>query len=930
MSREEKALDGSAPSEKRARGGGRGYWQLAAVVMLAAAAASAGLTHIWNFDIHWHLASGEWMLRNFRVLGHDPFSIDPGRQWVNVHWLFQVVAALLSRIGGFELLSVAKAALAVAMVLTFALALRRCVSPAWLVFCGLGLVVVAAGRIRARPETFTLVFLMLTIVVLESVRRGASANRLWWLVPVMLIWVNMHGLFILGLGVIWAAVLGAWLDKKLKRPLAGRLATRQVLAPLLSATVACIVTPWPYQVITHPLVLWGRVSGGAFYYTYGVGELRPTWQALGAHKEAMVFIAMVVVAVAVNWRETPIAHAVWLAAFIGIAMLALRNVALAAPVCGFLLAWHGQAIIRGLAGRWRRLARAGAYLAALMIVLAGCVTFGYATELTYRLLNSHMRFGAGLISGNQTVDLAEWLSKKKVRGDVFCDNFGDSSIFIRYFAAGRNEPRRLVFMDGRLEVHSLERFIEQNNIRQQMRTVTLAEKVEMPETVRFVIVRYDSAEKLTALSGCQRFRLVRIGKVGVCFEDDKWRQRLPLDERAAQELPAANIDEFDKPLLAGGLMRGSKTPKRRWYRQNPNSLNYQIGMMLLYLGQEGERGLCEKLNPQRQRYTLLSIRYLTAALAEGIAPARRVRGALAQAHQQRMVQCEFVFSRPLPVEIHSARALYLYRLLDLSDLEDPHMLMYALLHVRGLLQARQFDAADQAVKDIMDSLPPPQRVSPPRSYLDLRGTVVKQLDTVQTLLAERDPLFFAGEQTDPLRRAKQLAELDIGKINGAIGELVNCPYPDGPKLLFLGDLLLRTGRVREARSAYGRAAAMLPAERQWEVSMRRNICDWVEGKAIAAAEALGRLAETTDQPVVRYYQALADHYAGRYEQTNTALDELGKLAKAAEHTKARYYYALALQNLGRAEEALEVFKSMQAEGAEPKELIALAIQRLKK
>jgi len=135
-------------------------------------------------------------------------------------------------------------------------------------------------RVRVRPEAFTLAFIIIYIVLLEQVRRGASARRLWWLVPVMLAWVNMHGIYILGLCILWSAMIGSWIDKRLDRGCNGNLATQQALMPALAATVACLVTPWPVDVILQPFLLWSRISGQAEFFTYGVSELVPSWDYL--------------------------------------------------------------------------------------------------------------------------------------------------------------------------------------------------------------------------------------------------------------------------------------------------------------------------------------------------------------------------------------------------------------------------------------------------------------------------------------------------------------------------------------------------------------------------------------------------------------------------------------------------------------------------
>ncbi len=909
-------------------------WQIAAVVALTVVAFAGSLSYVWNFDAFAHLASGDWMLRNLRVLGHDPFSIDPEPEWVNVHWLFQVLVAALHAVGGFAALSVLKACLAAAMALVFALALRRHVAPAWLLVCGLALLAVSSGRIRVRPEAVTLLFLMVTVAVVDAVRRGGTPRRLWWLVPLMLLWVNMHGLYILGLGIIWGGLIGAWADRRLGRgALAGRLPTREALAPILAATVACLVSPWPFRAAAHPILLWTRISGEAFYYTYGVAELAPTWQRLGMVSDIVLLVALVAVAMIANARRLPTGHVLWLGAFVGLAAMAFRNVGLIGPVCAFLLALHGGAVIRRIGERHPRAARAGPAAAAVMLLLAAAMAAGYATETIYYWRASHLRFGAGLDRTNYPLGIARWLAEVDVRGEVFCDNFGDASVFMYYFGQGRHTPRRRIFMDGRLEAHSLERFVDQNRLRQQFRTVTLAEKVPLPPAVRFVVIRGDGTERLGAMMRSDRFRLVRIDEVAACFEDARWLSASPASRGPADVLRRppgqaflANVEDFDVPLLPDGTLAGREAPTRRWWRRNPPNVPYKVGAMLLYLGQEDEVRGAERLDPLRQRLTVLAIRYLTAGLADDPERARIVRGTLAIAHQQRAAQGGFELSDRLPVDVHASRALRLYRELDLGDLEDPRMLMFALYHVRALLQSHQFDAADRAVRAIMEHLPPSQRVNPPLRYLHLRGTVVEELDRVEAKLAARG--LAADDTSPPARaagRARVLVAPDIGLIDRAVDTLRRAPG-DAEAQLLLADLLLRRGEPDEARRALDRADALAP-QAGWQIDLRRALSDWVAGRTFSAADALDRLAQQTNRPLVRYYQAMVHHELGRYGEARAAAAQLAAAAETGP-PDVRYLHGLLLMRMGEHAAAREEFRRLKTEDATLEALVAFALRRV--
>jgi len=68
---------------------------------------------------------------------------------------------------------------------------------------------IANGSFTLRPQMFGYLFLILTLIALEAARRKVFWP-LWLLPPVFFLWVNTHGSFIVGLGVIfvyWACGL---------------------------------------------------------------------------------------------------------------------------------------------------------------------------------------------------------------------------------------------------------------------------------------------------------------------------------------------------------------------------------------------------------------------------------------------------------------------------------------------------------------------------------------------------------------------------------------------------------------------------------------------------------------------------------------------------------------------------------------------------
>lgn len=912
------------------------WWSVAAIVALSATGFFSTLTNVWDSDVFWHLASGHWMLDHGQVLGTDPFSVEPMKQWVNVHWLFQVIIATLHSIGGFALLSVLKACLAGATLFAFAFGLRRRVHPAWLIGCGLMLLLTIAARIRVRPEAFTMLYLVLTILLLEGARQGGNPNRLWWLVPIMLLWVNMHGIYILGLATIWAAVGGALLDRLLKRgALSGGLLSQRALLPLVVASLACLVSPWPIEAAIQPLLLWTRVSGQNDYYSYGVSELMPTvvlhnlnWYDISVEVyliwSAILLVVGAAVVMAINHRRTPLAHVLWMLPFVLLATLARRNIALVGPVCGYLVAVHGQAVLGMIYASTQRICQnthviRWAWIPALALILAiifsymfgsfllghlcvfllavycvllweiirdlwkvlpniqpACVLAtvlclasiaGYATEYTYRTDNSPFRFGPGLQEPEYVTGLAKFLRDLDADGDIFVNNFGDASPFIFYESQGRSQPRHLLYMDGRLEAHTLERFVSQHQLHVALRTWKSAallgkeEDLQIPRSIRFFVIHNDAYEPLASLAQCPRYRLIAVDPVGACFADLEWEHRNP--GKPPLPIKSPDLSAFDHPLTADGLVTAWPAAQWLWYRQNAPSTYMSIGQMFLSMGQYDTDEARGSSTPLRSRCTLIGGRFLSAALREGLAPESMCKGMVAQAFQNRGFQGYYEPGGAMPVNMDLARALYLYNQIDLTNLADPNIESYAFQRLRTQFLSGQGDASQRAMIEFIRNLPPVKRVNPPVMYQGLRDRV--ELAVREGRKNARDE----NVQALPLaQRVERLCSPQIGLLDQALEELQASPR-EGALQMLLGDLLLRKGKPGPARKAY--AACQLPPADAWQLELRRALCDWIEGNYSKADETLAKLVSSTNQPLARFYRANLLEWLGQYEQARQSI-----------------------------------------------------------
>lgn len=186
-------------------------------------------------DTGWHIRTGDYILDYGAIPRHDIFSFSkPGQPWFAWEWGADVVFALLVRAGGLKALVLFCGVLiALFLTLVFRLALARGANP--FITLALSLLAIGATSIHylARPHLFTLVLLPVSLAILE---RG---RRLWLLVPLTVLWTNLHGGF-----MAFLACFVLWL---IAHP------TLRLTVWLLLCSAATLVNPYGYRLHGHIL-----------------------------------------------------------------------------------------------------------------------------------------------------------------------------------------------------------------------------------------------------------------------------------------------------------------------------------------------------------------------------------------------------------------------------------------------------------------------------------------------------------------------------------------------------------------------------------------------------------------------------------------------------------------------------------------------------
>lgn len=215
------------------------------------------LQPITDPDFWWHLKTGQYIVQNHSIPHADIFSATRlGSEWVAHEWLSEVFMYGVFRVAGFAGLIVVFGFLVAASFWVVYIRFRaRAGHP---LIAALALLLGAAATTLVwgvRPQIFTLLFASIFLYTLDNYYFGKFEKAIWWLVPLMVLWVNLHAGWALGLALIALTLLGLLVDVLFGTEL--RDTFRKRAPALLGVLVACgaaiCVNPNGIRMYSYPL-----------------------------------------------------------------------------------------------------------------------------------------------------------------------------------------------------------------------------------------------------------------------------------------------------------------------------------------------------------------------------------------------------------------------------------------------------------------------------------------------------------------------------------------------------------------------------------------------------------------------------------------------------------------------------------------------------
>jgi hypothetical protein len=218
---------------------------LSLIIWLFLAGPNGWLALLSDGDTGWHIRTGDWIRQHGTVPHTDLFSFSkPGAAWFAWEWLAEILFSYLHDWAGLK-----GVVLFCGMLIpTYLLILfRHMLWRGSTTLLALGMILLISGcsaiHYLARPHLFTLVFLAIALWLLDADIESPT-RRIWLLVPLSLLWANLHGGFLALIACLGAVAAG----QAVSRNVPGAVRYGSVAAACLLASV---VNPYGLQLHFH-------------------------------------------------------------------------------------------------------------------------------------------------------------------------------------------------------------------------------------------------------------------------------------------------------------------------------------------------------------------------------------------------------------------------------------------------------------------------------------------------------------------------------------------------------------------------------------------------------------------------------------------------------------------------------------------------------
>jgi len=413
------------------------------ISVLFVLAFSSGQGLLGDGDTGYHIRTGELIAETWQIPKLDPYSFhNPPLKWTAHEWLSEVIMAAIYRITGLTGVVLFFAVLLAAIHWLLFQTLRRQSNDIFLCLI-VTLLATSASSTHwlARPHAFSLLLTLIWCDLLDRFQYRGQRTLLY-LPLLMLVWVNLHGGFIIGLTLLVLYFIGnsfyAVTGSAIRRSEHTRKA-KMLAYVLVASLIVCLINPHGWEILLFPI----RVTSDRFIMDRVTEFLSPNFHEVLPFKYMFL---VVIVTVALSRKPLNLIEVSLLLLLSYMALYSARHVSLFAIVVAPILLRSLAALLHHLPeGPLKFYRERSANLLSIDQRVIGFMwpLVGMAL-ITGLALSGSLQFGFS--PEKFPVAAADFIKKERLSGNMFNnDEFGDYLIF-----AARDYK---VFMDGRSDMY---------------------------------------------------------------------------------------------------------------------------------------------------------------------------------------------------------------------------------------------------------------------------------------------------------------------------------------------------------------------------------------------------------------------------------------------------------------------------------------------
>lgn len=483
-------------------------------------------------DVWWQIRTGEWILENSRVPTHDVFSYTfNGTSWVNIKWGSEVLFAITSKLLGAEFIFLIQATVVIILLLVLYKVCRLFVPEhssnlsLLFAFCAIPLLLISEYRFNGRPEMFSH---LLSIVFLWLLLREQkkSSWQVWLLVPLQIVWANLHEAF--GIGIVLTLVFAAgnlleWFVAKRNKKLAEVTWFKKWFILLALQTICVTINPYGFALLTKPLNILGQVYENKFTTELFDFTNPEYWQWNVYALLVLIFVSTAVIvfycrkSIANKNKATIVtpfsaAYILVLLSFFYLASTAYRNVVFLALVSFPAMVYALKTLLsKHLTNEkivWR-----------FRITASTIIVLGYIMVVSgkyYNISQSRDSYGLQVLDNFNPIETSEFIKANHLSGKCFSDYLTSSYLLWSL------QPKFKTYIDLRdLDVFTTDffnRFAEVVTFPQEF------DRLDSIERFDYVVLYRPQFNNLhNHLYNNSRFRLAHIDAVAAVYVSDSFK-----------------------------------------------------------------------------------------------------------------------------------------------------------------------------------------------------------------------------------------------------------------------------------------------------------------------------------------------------------------------------------------------------------------------